>query len=263
MLDVLNLERRWLRYKIKTYLPYVTAFGISILLIIGISIWFSSDSSQPKKLKEHAPVQNISSAQTFPLAIPQSIPETVPAIDTTLSQQYPVQEPVTSTVLPIKQNNSTATAHISLPKKTVHVVQQTPIPSPKILASTETTVQPVPTISSTPNKDEKSLVINRNESKLDVDSLQQRFKETSNPNLGLFIARYHYDHGNFSEAYNYALKTNAVNSRIDESWIIFSKSLVKLGKTEQAKKTLEFYIPQSNSENAKILLDSIEKGDFK
>ncbi|MGD9654962.1 MAG: tol-pal system YbgF family protein, partial [Sulfuricurvum sp.] len=110
---------------------------------------------------------------------------------------------------------------------------------------------------------DKSLSINRNESKLDIEGLQRRFKETSNANLGLFIARYYYDQGNFNEAYNYALRTNTLNSKIDESWLIFSKSLVKLGKSDQAKKTLQLYISQSGSETAKILLDSIEKGNFK
>jgi two-component SAPR family response regulator len=108
-----------------------------------------------------------------------------------------------------------------------------------------------------------SLSINRNESKINIEDLKLRFKETSNANLGLFIARYYYDHGDYNEAYNYALKTNTMNSRIDESWIIFSKSLVKLGKTDQAKKTLQLYLSQSNSESAKALLDSIERGSFK
>ena len=114
------------------------------------------------------------------------------------------------------------------------------------------------------NNHEGSLSINRNnESKLDINDLQRRFKETSNANLGLFIARYYYDHGNYDEAYNYALKTNNLNNRIDESWILFSKSLVKLGRTDQAKKTLQLYISQSNSEAARALLDTIERGNFK
>ncbi|MFZ2889639.1 tetratricopeptide repeat protein, partial [Sulfuricurvum sp.] len=108
-----------------------------------------------------------------------------------------------------------------------------------------------------------SFSINRAESKFNINDLQQRFKETSNANLGLFIARYYYDRGEYSEAYNYALKTNSINNKVDESWIIFSKSLVKLGRVDQAKKTLQLYISQSNSEAAHNLLDSIEKGNFK
>lgn len=260
MLDILNLERRWLKYKIKTYLPYVTASGIILLLLISFFILFTSDSSQSAKEIEQIPApvmpNSIEVPQTLPISVSKNIPITTPSV-----QEVPSQVIIHKTVEPaavsLKQNTSTIPTHISVPKKTIQ------LSSPKILQPVENTTPSAPMPANASSKEEKLLVINRNESKLDVDSLQQRFKETSNPNLGLFIARYHYDHGNFSEAYNYALKTNAVNSRIDESWIIFSKSLVKLGKTEQAKKTLEFYIPQSNSENAKTLLDSIEKGDFK
>ena len=103
----------------------------------------------------------------------------------------------------------------------------------------------------------------RDSSTFDISEIENRFKENSNPHLGLYIARYHYDHGNYNEAYNYALKTNAINNNIEESWLIFAKSLVKLGKSDQAKKTLQFYISQSNSENAKNLLNSIEQGNIK
>lgn len=129
--------------------------------------------------------------------------------------------------------------------------------------------EPPQTVGSSPKpavagaQGERGLLINRNENKTDIEELQNRFKETSNANLGLYIAKYHYDRGNYAEAYNYALKTNAINSRIEESWLLFSKALVKLGRTEQAKKTLQLYVQQSDSDAAKALLNSIEKGAFK
>ncbi len=97
----------------------------------------------------------------------------------------------------------------------------------------------------------------------DIHEIEERFKNNSNPNLGLYIAHYHYNHGNYTEAYNYALKTNAINSTMDESWLIFAKSLVKLGKEDQAKKTLQLYISNSNSENAKSYLDTLNKENGK
>ncbi|MDP3291074.1 MAG: CDC27 family protein [Sulfuricurvum sp.] len=140
---------------------------------------------------------------------------------------------------------------------------QQSIPVPKVLNIPSSTSIKAPPPAISPLSGDKSLSLNRNESKLDIESVERRFKETSNPNLGLFIARYHYDHGNYSEAYNFSLKTNSMNSKIDESWIIFAKSLVKLGRVEQAKKTLHLYISESNSESARSLLDSIEQGTFK
>jgi len=148
----------------------------------------------------------------------------------------------------------------NIPSSQKTTAPQLPPPTAKMLDVTK--LPPLPK-TQIPLSSNKTLSINRNESALDITELEQRFKETSNSNLGLFIARYYYDHGNYSESYNYALKTNAVNSHIEESWIIFSKSLIKLGKIDQAKKTLQLYITQSGSETAKSLLENIEKGNFK
>ena len=103
----------------------------------------------------------------------------------------------------------------------------------------------------------------RDSGTFEISEIEDRFRENSNPHLGLYIARYYYERGKYNEAYNYALKTNAINNNMEESWLIFAKSLVKLGKSEQAKKTLQFYISQSNSESAKNLLNSIEQGNVK
>lgn len=248
MLDIKSLERRWLKYKIKSFAPYIFVFFLLLSVIIATVLWFKPEQS----LKQPV-VKNPISASTkktntvLPLAPTSEANATIlePSMDFIQSFQntpIPDQAPATSAQTKSKS------------------IQQ-PVPSaPKTLNMPESV--PPPVIKSTNH--EGSLSINRNnESKLDINDLQRRFKETSNANLGLFIARYYYDHGNYDEAYNYALKTNNINNRIDESWILFSKSLVKLGRTDQAKKTLQLYVSQSNSEAAKALLDAIERGSFK
>ena len=57
--------------------------------------------------------------------------------------------------------------------------------------------------------------------------------------------------------------TNEIDKSIDESWIIFSKSLVKLGQHELATLTLKSYLKTSKSTQAEILLRKIESGDFR
>ncbi|MDD5052754.1 MAG: hypothetical protein PHO27_08515 [Sulfuricurvum sp.] len=252
MLDIHSLERRWIKYKIKSYLPYIIAVFVFILILLGSLYSIHSKKTTlitkniSKKTHIISPTQN-KEEENITLVEPsmgfvQSLQNTLPA--------------TIETIKPIVHNN------VPLTKTSI-------VPPTKVLKVPQTQVLTVPE-NITPNPQsqivitEKSLTMNHNsETKLDIDELQRRFKDTSNANLGLFIARYYYDIGNYSEAYNYALKTNASNSKIDDSWIIFSKSLVKLGKSEQAKKTLQLYISQSNSENAKSLLDSIEKGNFK
>lgn len=243
MLDIHDLERRWLRYKIKHYLPYFIGGMLILFAFAGMRGWFSTATGISTASQEADTTHK---------------QKTVTADHTTIKADRTVLEPSMRFVEAFQKNAplvQTSPAPASVPKPAI-----TTLPPPKMLQMPDSG-QPQ-SVTSAANPD-KSLSINRNESKTDIEELQIRFKETSNANLGLFIAKYHYDRGNYAEAYNYALKTNSINSRIDESWILFSKSLVKLGRTEQARKTLQLYYQQSNSEAAKALLNSIERGTFK
>lgn len=244
MLDIRNLERRWLKYKIKSYAPYIGAVFL-LLISLTVALPLSHDSEAPETAMAKEPLE--SPAKT-----------TVPKSDETHDILEPSMDFVQSfqTSLPQTPIAAAPTAQNTKP------LQQS-IPAPKVLNVPESASIKAPPPAISPLSGDKSLSLNRNESKIDIQSVERRFKETSNSNLGLFIARYHYDHGNYSEAYNFSLKTNNLNNKIDESWIIFAKSLVKLGRVEQAKKTLQLYISDSNSESARSLLDSIEQGSFK
>lgn len=104
--------------------------------------------------------------------------------------------------------------------------------------------------------------INRQNTQEDIALVIARFKKNNNPALSLFIAKKYYELQNYNQSYNYALMTNAINDNIDASWIIFSKSLVKLNKKDEAIKTLTKYIKYSHSSQAKILLEEISSGKF-
>ncbi len=254
MLDIKNLERRWLKYKLKSFFPYLAVLLLSLSLLVGISLWIGSHKTE----NQSVPQQKVSlSTNTTKSSI--SVPENnVTFIEPSMEfvQSFQNTQSIPETNIPTPHS-------ATIVNKSVRPATNTSIPIPKTITMPEYSPPPVTMPVQPKTNSNKSLSINRDESKLDISTLERRFKETSNSNLGLFIARYYYDRGDYNEAYNYALKTNNTNDRIDESWIIFSKSLVKLGRTDQAKKTLQVYISQSNSENAKALLDMIENGSFK
>lgn len=97
----------------------------------------------------------------------------------------------------------------------------------------------------------------------DLRDVIKRFNNNHNPALSLFIAKKYYQTEDYKNAYDYALATNEINNNIEESWIIFSKSLVKLGKKEMAVETLKRYVNHSRSSQAKQLLEEIQSGKFK
>ncbi|MGD9969283.1 MAG: tol-pal system YbgF family protein [Sulfuricurvum sp.] len=270
MLDVQTLEKRWLKYKIRIYTPYLGSLALIGMVLIVYSvlqpIWHSSDENK----RTSSSIQNTSEAS--------------PVSHDTTTVLEPSMTFINSFETPNIQTKPVVSAHKST-EPTVAVPKSMPItksamtPAPLPTRSMLTVPEPVEddasnnsSIEATVPKNKPAIVstnhggtisVTRSDSKLDIEELQQRFKETSNANLGLFIARYYYDRGNYNDSYNYALKTNAINSKIDESWILFSKSLIKLGKTDQARKTLQLYISQSNSDSAKELLNNLDKGSFR
>lgn len=167
------------------------------------------------------------------------------------------------------QNISSEKENLIPQQSAPNLAESSILPKKSLLTNVEKTITPKALPTTTPSTTSgatistKKPAIMHDNDVFNIKEIEERFRSNSNPHLGLYIARYHYDHANYNEAYNYALKTNSINNTLEESWIVFSKALVKLGKTDQAKKTLHLYISKSNSEEAKALLNSIESGEFR
>jgi len=245
MLNIPSLERRWFKYKIKSYFPYILFSILTVILIIVIIIFIHLEESN----KQTSPTLENQKSENIILQPKDINPEII------LEPSMQFIETMTSTV------NQSTTPSLSipiLPPKKVAIIQKiVPISPPAKIA--QNIITPPSLITPAIKSTNQPSSIKRDTATFDIHEIEDRFKNNSNPHLGLYIARYHYDHGNYNEAYNYALKTNSINNTIEESWLIFAKAMVKLGKIDQAKKTLQLYISQSNSDAAKNLLDSFEK----
>ncbi len=90
----------------------------------------------------------------------------------------------------------------------------------------------------------------------------KRFYESHDADDSLFLAKSYYRKGNYKKAEHWALETNKVNGNIEESWLIYAKTKVKLGRRNEAIRVLMSYVKRSNSSRAKNLLYKIKKGIF-
>ncbi len=225
-------------------MPYSIATLLGTITLITILIFFNFRHSSLED-------KNLTLA-TNHVPKPSSIPiNTFSEVILEPSMQF--MQTITPSAITSHQSQILASEQISTPKNVPHIVPRSNL-----------VMLPVP--AATPSRQAISLktpTIKHGSDAIDIHEIEERFKTNPSPQLGLYIARYYYDHKDYNEAYNYALKTNSINKDIEESWLIFSKSLLKLGKVDQAKKTLQYYISQSNSDNAKELLNSIEHGDVK
>lgn len=277
MLNIIELEKRWLHYKIKSFLPHLIVF-ISLSLLIIVSITFLNEKT-PKK---EAIQKKVDSFQTNTV-IQRSIKKRKEIVQKTSSIKQNSREVQTIELKPslgfMKSIEHTSQPYYYNEKQKeplIPKIREKKAPVNKKLQQKTKTVphkQIVP--NNVPNKeivlplelkkDKKTtkISINRKNTQNDINEIIRRFKKNNNPALSLFVAKKEYELGNYNQAYNYALISNKLDNNIDESWIIFAKSLVKLKKRKEAISTLKKYIKQSHSSNAQILLNNILSGKFR
>lgn len=261
MPNIPELERRWLRYKLKSYLPYIFILLVLFIIITIIIIFMNSsahespslESLQNSKKSIKTPVENLK------VKIPTDTPKAI-------EQQSLVNNDITT--LAPSMNFIKHLEHSSQPyyannnlknKKNLPVKQTKKKVEEIVLDTTPTQKHQEESIKEITHK----ISIKRKNTDQDILEIIARFKKSNNPTLSLFVAKKYYEIGNYHQSYNYALITNQINSEIEDSWIIFAKSLTKLGKKNMAIKTLQDYIRQSHSSSAQTLLDEIVLGKFK
>lgn len=287
MIDVRELERRWIRYKIRRYLPYVVlAVSVLVIFIMIINIDFSKKEEAPRKVAQ-SKIQSIPSVthkqpDTSPAtklsAISASKQPSAQSKTSPSKQTLPAPQPVTKPEVP--QHHQVTPKQVLKPSmdflrkmkdNSVLPQSQTPATQEQFNASINVSskqngMQVQEQISSNkaqePAKTKIKIKIKKTSQK-DLQAIIARFKKSNNPILGVFIAKKYYEMGDYHKAYNYALITNQIDSSIEDSWIIFAKSLVKLGQKKRAIETLGAYIKTSNSSRAQILLENIKTGKFR
>ncbi|SFV52288.1 Transformation system protein [hydrothermal vent metagenome] len=244
MLNIPELEKRWLHYKIKSYLPISL---IILLLIVSGSLIYSFFPLSSAKKREQTPLAQ---------KVPQKREDKVITI--------PKKREIKETLPDIASLNNKEKEKISPLSPSMHFIQKL-----KTVSQTDTIASPptdkenrVANREIKPKAPKGKITIIKQDTKRDIQNILKRFEKEKNPALSLFLARKYYALGNYKAALKYALITNQLNKDIDESWIIFSKTLVKMHHKEKAINILRQYIQNSQSTNAAILLQNIQSGRF-
>ncbi len=287
MLNIRDLERRWLQHKVKNYYPHLFSFIVLLLAVLIFLIFFnqasfktdllSSSSLNESNVKSELQksISPIKEGAKSPLtqeaaSQPKSIIKSTPAESKQVINQeeyqpkklqpsfsfmstinsYEAQSPK-----PKPQKQQINTSITPAVEKEIKTISQPIAKEPaklKVTAKTEINA-PIP----------NGIKINRIKSHEEIQDIVRRFEKSKTPVLGLYLARYYYKTQNYQKSYNYALRTNDINPNIEESWLIFASSQIKLSQKDEAIKTLIAYIKSSDSMNAKSLLRSIRNGKFR
>ncbi len=274
MLNIHKLERKWLTYKIKSFIPYVMIVISIIIILITIFIFLENKPKTdvtPNSVPDKTPkivlakttkvidleTKSVTQKESIPTVVnPQpeeKIPPAIKSEKTTMTPSFNFLNKLQD-----KRVQKHTPKQLS-PQKIVSINKATPVLSPK-----KEPVTPPKPIDKTKEKEiSTSINISTRNTYTDIDDVIKRFHKNNNPALSLFIAKKYYELGDYRKSYNYSLITNEINNNIEESWIIFAKSLVKLDKKDVAIKVLKEYIKHSRSNRAMLLLDRIESGKYK
>ena len=257
MLNIPDLEKRWLHYKIKFFLPYIVTLIFTFLIIAIYSFLNTSNSKKiieindtkntPSVAKEEKQIIIQKSLQKKPLQKTiNNTEESTLKLSPSMSFIETIQRHKATEIRPIK--------HKKIKSKPIKKVA--PVKKSEPIQKIEIESKPIQ------KKQAPTITIIRQNTSKDIQNILHRFQEDKNPALSLFLAKKYYELGDYKKASNYALITNQLNKEIEDSWLIFAKSLVKMGKKEKAIQLLQEYISKSHSTNAAILLDNINSGEF-
>jgi len=280
MLNTRDLEKRWLHYKIKSYIPHTVIFvSVTVIIIIVLILTIPSKTKEEQKTEAVAitkPIVKIKAEQNNTAVTKIKEPINTPlqkvAQAPVLNSQKDTKLTLTPSMSFMKhiQNQEQQPYYTTIHAETKKVKKEQKRRR-KMAEKQPAVEEEYLDVKEKKNSqsDEKEqpkkqiITIERRDSQHDIQEIVKRFKKNNNPALSLFVAKKYYELGNYEQSYNYALITNGINNGIEASWLIFAKSLVKLHKKEMAVKTLREYINFSHSGNAKILLNDIESGKFK
>ncbi len=107
------------------------------------------------------------------------------------------------------------------------------------------------------------IVIEKRDNSNIINELIKKFERTKDPKIAIFLSRIYYKDKHYKKALEWAVIANELDNSNANSWILFAKSSVKLGKKEEAIKALETFLSKHKSYKTKRLLDEIKNGEFK
>ncbi len=267
MRNVNELERAWMRYKFRSYLPKAAgALVVLTFLVIGTVYIFSEDeypeqtAATASKNTSKTEIKQLDTAvSTLPVTPVKTSKAPVPPSPATHAES-PVQlTPSLGFIASMDQAPASETKNITSapvePPPSASKVFEALVPKPK---ETSKILSPDPIVSVPEETSKISIDIHQDEE--DIKEVIARFKVNKKPALSLFIAKRYYAIGRYRESYNYALITNDIDSDIEESWLIAAKSLVKMNEKEKAVNLLTQFIDRTFSVRAKMLLGQINNG---
>ena len=241
MYDIKPLEEEWKKYNKKKRRPwFILLFSIFLILLLSLTV-LNYKEINLLEFYDESKREMITNKPTALL-----IDKSLTALEIRKSKVSEVLQTIETQSMEVTSNENGS----------IEIIEELPIPEDvKIVTKAKVNIQ----VEEKPRK-KMHLNIIETSSVSAYRDVAKRFNQTHDTDDSLFLAKSYYRKGNYKKAEYWALQTNKANANIEESWLIFAKAKVKLGRKNEAINILAAYIKKSNSAQAKILLYKIKKG---
>lgn len=89
--------------------------------------------------------------------------------------------------------------------------------------------------------------------------IKKKFHATNNALFSIKLAEKFYESKKYEKALKWSLITNEIDSKSEQSWIMFAKIKEKMGRKQDAINALNEYLKHGKSQKARSLLKEIKK----
>ncbi len=141
--------------------------------------------------------------------------------------------------------SSSAPKQITMPKENYVATEK--------VVHTGSTVQPISSKS-----DDKKVFISSDEGNT-ISFIKKKFYATNNAIFSIKLAKKFYASKKYEQALKWALITNEINAKSEESWLMFAKIKEKMGKKQDAINALNEYLRHEHSPKVTKLLQNLRE----
>ena len=128
-----------------------------------------------------------------------------------------------------------------------------PLPPPKIKPSIK-----IKEAANSPKEENKKIKIISK--KVDtITFLKKKFQATHNINYALMLSNTYFEKRKYKKALYWAIKANEIDPTNERSWILFAKAKTKMGQKKEAIKALKIYLQNRASQRVLNALQKLEK----
>lgn len=260
MHEIEKLEKKWLKYRFKIFIKkifFVIIFTVAFSL--ALNFYESKDHIPNKELsvnkvnKEDINISNVRKNRDDKLYLAK------------MEKKQKKEQKIKKTD---KKEENRSKNIVFLSPSTKFLSHLEPIKTEKIYKKEDTKnkiVKQQKTIEKTvENKVRKTkIVIKTKKDKNILERLIKKFEKNPDPKLAIFLSKSFFKKKYYKKALYWAIKANDLDSSNSESWILFAKTSVKLGKKDEAVNALRAYLTNYNSYKVEKLLQQILNGEYK